>query len=156
MILVTLGTQKQPFNRLLQLIEESKIDDEIIVQAGHTKFESTKMKSFKFIDYDEMENLINEADLVITHGGTGSILTPLKKGKKVIACARLAKYGEHIDNHQQEIVEMFSSLGCIIELKEHDKLDSIYNNIDIFKPKKFVSNTEEFKIKLVEKIEKKD
>ena len=44
MILVTLGTQKQDFSRLLQYIEDSKIKDEIIVQAGYTKFKSEKMK----------------------------------------------------------------------------------------------------------------
>ena len=42
MILVTLGTQKQDFSRLLKYIEESNIKDEIIVQAGYTKFKSKK------------------------------------------------------------------------------------------------------------------
>ena len=48
MILVTLGTQKQQFTRLLEYIEKSNINDEIIVQAGFTKFESKKMKIFDF------------------------------------------------------------------------------------------------------------
>ena len=82
MILVTLGTQKQSFTRLLNLIEKANIKDEIIVQAGHTKYESKKMKILDFIDYQEMEKLIEKADLIITHGGTGSIVTPLKKEKK--------------------------------------------------------------------------
>ena len=77
MILVTLGTQKQQFTRLLDAIENSNIDDEIIVQAGHTKYESKKMKIFDFISYDKMEELVNKADIIITHGGTGSIVEPL-------------------------------------------------------------------------------
>ena len=44
MILVTLGTQKQDFTRVLDAIEKSNIQDEIIVQAGHTKYESKKMQ----------------------------------------------------------------------------------------------------------------
>ena len=79
MILVTLGTQKEPFTRLLDCIENSKIKDKIIVQAGHTKYESKKMEIFDFITYDEMVKLINDSSLVITHGGTGSILMPLKE-----------------------------------------------------------------------------
>ena len=83
MILVTLGTQKQQFTRLLDYIEKSSIKDEIIVQAGHTKYESKKMKIFDFISYEEMSKYVNESDIIITHAGTGSITGPLKKGKKV-------------------------------------------------------------------------
>ena len=115
MILVTLGTQKQDFTRLLDKIENSNIKDEIVVQAGHTKYKSDKIKIVDFIDYQEMNKLIDKADIIITHGGTGSILMPLKKGKKVIACARLKKYGEHIDDHQEQIVSVFTQEGYIKE-----------------------------------------
>ncbi len=144
MILVTLGTQKQQFVRLLNYIENSNIDDKIIVQAGHTSYESKKMDIFDFNDYDEMNKLIDNADLVITHGGTGSIITPLKKGKKVIACARKAEYYEHIDNHQIEIVEIFSKQGYVIELKESDNIDEIIKKAKDFKPKKYRENTDVF------------
>ena len=144
MILVTLGTQKQSFKRLLEKIENSKVEDEIIVQAGYTEFNSKKMKIIDFINYAEMEKLVDKADLIITHGGTGSILGPLKKNKKVIACARLAKYGEHVDNHQEELVSIFAKEGYILELGEDDKLDDLLSKIDKFKPKKYVSNTDNF------------
>ena len=144
MILVTLGTQKQSFKRLLEKIENSKVEDEIIVQAGYTEFNSKKMKIIDFINYAEMEKLVDKADLIITHGGTGSILGPLKKNKKVIACARLAKYGEHVATHQEELVSIFAKEGYILELGEDDKLDDLLSKIDKFKPKKYVSNTDNF------------
>ena len=144
MILVTLGTQKQSFKRLLEKIENSKVEDEIIVQAGYTEFNSKKMKIIDFINYAEMEKLVDKSDLIITHGGTGSILGPLKKNKKVIACARLAKYGEHVDNHQEELVSIFAKEGYILELREDDNLDDLLSKIDKFKPKKYVSNTDNF------------
>lgn len=153
MILVTLGTQKQQFNRLLDFIEKADLKGEIVVQAGFTKYESKKMKIFDFIPYGEMEELINKCDLVITHGGTGSILTPLKKGKKVIACARLSKYGEHVDDHQTELVNIFSEEGYIIELSDHNSLDDIMKNIKTFEPKEYKSNTNIFINKLKERIE---
>lgn len=144
MILVTLGTQKQPFTRLLETIDKSDINDRIVVQAGYTKFESKKMEIFEFIPYDEMTKLINECDLVITHGGTGSIIMPLKKDKKVIACPRLMKYGEHVDNHQTQIVDVFSEEGYIMALNENDDLNEIYQKSLKFNPNKYVSNTENF------------
>ena len=144
MILVTLGTQKQSFTRLLNLIEKSNIKDEIIVQAGHTKYESKKMKILDFIDYQEMEKLIEKADLIITHGGTGSIVTPLKKGKKVIACPRLKKYREHVDDHQQQIVDIFSEVGYILKVDENSNLDDLIKEIKNKKMTKFISNTNNF------------
>ena len=150
MILVTLGTQHQEFTRLLDYIEKSKIKDEIIVQAGYTKYKSKKMKMFDFIDYDKMAEYVRDADLIITHGGTGSITGPLKDGKKVIACARLAKYGEHVDDHQTEIVDVFSDEGYILKLDENTNLDDLIKRVKTFKPKKFESNTSNF-IKKLEK-----
>ena len=154
MILVTLGTQKQDFSRLLDYIEKSKIKEEIVVQAGYTKFESKKMKIFDFISYEEMEKYIDQADYVITHSGTGSVLTPLKKGKKVIVCARLAKYGEHVDDHQKQLTEIFRDEGYVLELTEENTLDDLVKELKSFKPKKYVSNTDNFIDKLKEEIDK--
>lgn len=154
MILVTLGTQKEQFTRLLNYIENSEIKDEIIVQAGYTKYKSNKMKIFDFIPYEIMEEYINNADLVITHSGTGSVLMPLKKGKKVIACARLSKFDEHIDDHQKELIEVFKDEGYILELDENNSLDDLIKQIKNFKPKKYESNTNNFISELKREIDK--
>ncbi len=144
MILVTLGTQKEAFPRLLDYIEKSKIKDKIIVQAGHTKYQSKKMEIFDFISYDEMQKLIDKASLIITHGGTGSILMPLKSSKKIIAVPRLKKYLEHVDDHQTQIVDVFQEEGYILSCNDGDDFNEIYDKSINFKPKKYVSNTENF------------
>lgn len=154
MILVTLGTQKQQFTRLLDYIENSNIKDEIIVQAGHTKYDSKKMKVFDFIDYDNMNEYVKRADIVITHGGTGSITGPLKEGKVVIACPRKKKYGEHVDDHQEQLVDVFYETGMILKLDENIKLDDVLKKAKAFKPNKFKSNTDNFIKKLEEEIDK--
>ena len=56
---------------------------------------------------------MDACDLVITHGGTGAIIGAVKRGKKVVAVPRLAKYGEHVDDHQIQLVEAFSKMGII-------------------------------------------
>jgi len=152
MILVTLGTQKEQFTRLLDYIEKSNIKDEIIVQAGYTKYNSSKMKIFDFIPYEEMNKYIDAADVVITHSGTGSVLMPLKKGKKVIVCARLQKYDEHVDDHQKQLLEVFKEEGYVLELDEDNSLDELLKEIKQFKPKKYKSNTDNFINKLKEQI----
>ena len=153
MILVTLGTQDKTFPRLLHAIQKQidkgNIKDKVIVQAGSTKFESSNMEIFDLIDRDKYAELISECDLLITHGGVGSIITGLKNNKKIIAAARLEKYGEHTNDHQLQIIERFSEAGYIVPLHDFDSLDKTIKEIKNFKPKKYKSNTNNM-IKLIE------
>jgi UDP-N-acetylglucosamine transferase subunit ALG13 len=146
MILVTLGTQDKEFTRLLDAIQKEidkgNIKEKVVVQAGYTKYESKDMEIFDFIDREKFEKLISECDILITHAGVGSILTGLNNGKKVIAAARLSKYKEHINDHQIQIVEKFDRLGYIIPLKDFGKLDKVLEKARKYKPKKYVSNTQ--------------
>ena len=79
MILITLGTHDKDFTRLLDLvqkqIDKGNIKDKVVVQAGHTKYESNDMEIFDLIDREKFSELISQCDLLITHGGVGSIIT---------------------------------------------------------------------------------
>lgn len=153
MIFVTLGTQDKSFSRLLKAIdkeiEKGTIKDKVVVQAGLTKYKSKNMEIFDLIPADKFDQYIEKSDLVITHGGAGSILTALKKNKKVIAAARLSKYKEHTNDHQKQIVKEFSDEGYILELNDFNKLGKLIEKSKKFKPKKFMSNTKNM-IKLLE------
>ena len=123
MIFVTLGSQKFQFDRLLQAVDELKTDEEIFAQIGYSNYEPQNYEYKKFLDRDEFENVMDKADIVITHGGTGAIIGAVKMGKKVIAVPRLKKYGEHVDDHQLQLVEQFKDLNLICACKNVDKLD---------------------------------
>ena len=158
MIFVTLGTQDKPFTRLLEAIQKQIdagiIKDKVIVQAGYTKFESDDMKIYELINMDEFDKLIKECDILITHGGVGSITGGLMHGKKVIAAARLKEYKEHTNDHQVQIIEVFSKAGYILKLDDFDKLDEVLRKSKKFKPKRFISNTDKFINNLKNYIEK--
>lgn len=153
MIFITLGTQKEPFTRLLDYVEEANTHEKIIAQVGHTNYQSNKMEVLNFVSNEQLTDYIKKADIVITHGGTGSVLTALKNNKKVIACARLKKFGEHVDDHQKELVELFDKKGHLIELDEKTSLDKILANINDFKPKPYSSNTNTFIEHIISEIE---
>lgn len=153
MILITLGTQDKEFKRLLDMIQEQidkkNIKDKVVVQAGHTKYESIDMEIFDLIDRQKFSKLISECDILITHGGVGSIINGLKNNKKVIVAPRLSKYDEHMNDHQLQITANFSKAGYILPLYENDDLGKVLEKADKFKPKKFVSNTNNM-VKLIE------
>ena len=152
MILVTLGTQDKEFKRLLDAIQreidKGTIKDKVIVQAGCTKYKSKDMEILDLIPYDKFDEYIKKCDLLITHGGVGSIITGLTNNKKVIAAPRLAKYKEHTNDHQIQIIENFKESGFILALDDFDKLSEILEKAKTFKPKKYKSNTKNM-IKLV-------
>ena len=146
MIFVILGTQDKKFPRLLDAlqkkIDEGKISkkEEIIVQAGSTKYESKNMKIIDYMSVRKFEECIDRADLIICHAGVGTILTALKKGKKIIAAARLKQYGEHVNDHQLQILDNFTAEGYILALEDFDKIDLLIKQAKRFTPAKFTSN----------------
>ena len=141
MILVLLGTQNNQFTRLLQEIEKcidnGTINQRVVVQAGFTKFESSKMNIFDLKPREVVENLADEAEFIITHGGVGSILMAIKKNKKVIAVPRLSEFNEHVNDHQRQIVEIFNDKGYIIGVQNIEDLSETIKQIDEFKPKPY-------------------
>lgn len=158
MILVTLGTQDKSFDRLLKALDnkvaEGKINDKIVVQAGTTHYESKNMEIYDFVPYDKFDDLIDSCDILITHGGVGSIITGLKHHKKVIAAARLKEYKEHTNNHQLQIIENFSEAGYILELKDFDNIDLLIKEAKTFKPNAYKSNKTNFIALIEEEINK--
>ena len=160
MILVMLGTQNNDFSRLLKeidnLIDKHVIKDEVVVQAGYTKYESKNMKIFDLIPKDKLLSLQQKSDLIITHGGVGSIISSIEKGKKVIAVPRKHEYLEHVNNHQEEIVQTFNDKGYIIGIEDVKDLENAIIKSREFIPKKYIhDNTKMLKIieDFIEKVE---
>ena len=111
------------------------------------------MKILDYISGKEFEEIFDKAGLIITHAGVGTIIMGLEKHKKMIVAARLKQYGEHVNDHQKQILENFSSNGFIIPLEDFDKLDEAIKQAKDFKPKEFKGNNEKFVKNLEEEIE---
>ena len=147
MIFVTLGTNDKSFKRLLDAfereIELGNIKDKVVVQAGFTKYRSKKMKIIDLMSIDEFTKYVKECDLLVTHGGVGTILDGLKLGKKIIAFPRLSKYKEHVNDHQIEIINEYYKEGYILTGKVKD-LKDIIESSKTFVPKPYKSNNYKF------------
>ena len=153
MILVLLGTQNNSFHRLLEEVQKNidngNIQEEVVVQKGYTKFESKDMTIYDELPIEKFNELIEKADLVITHGGVGSIISSVTRGKKVIAVPRLKKYNEHVNDHQLDIIQTFDEMGYIIGIQEVQQLGEAIKKVKEFKPKEYIKNTGNI-IKIIE------
>ncbi len=159
MILVLLGTQNNSFHRLLEEIEKNiengNINEEVVVQAGYTKFEpkteKQRIKIFNTIPKKELDALIEKANLVIAHGGVGSMVTANQKGKKVIAVPRRKKFGEHVNDHQAETIEIFAQKGYVLPIKNVEELAQALQSVRDFMPIKYQKDEESNIIGIIEK-----
>ncbi|QKE74980.1 beta(1,3)galactosyltransferase EpsH [Arthrobacter citreus] len=146
MIFVTVGSQKFQFNRLLQeidrLIEEKKIDfNEVFAQTGYSTYEPRFYSYKKFLDKEEFLDVIEKSEIIVTHGGTGSIVNGVKKEKKVIGVPRTVQYDEHVDNHQFEIIEQFTNSNMIYGISDLSELEIAINKVKDMQFRKYESNT---------------
>lgn len=126
MILIVLGSQKFQFNRLLEyvdeLISEQIINEKVIAQSGFSDYIPKNYEITPFFSQDEFQKNMSDADIIITHAGTGSIVTALKKHKKVIAVPRLKKFDEHVDDHQLQIIENFVQKDLLFSANDKQQL----------------------------------
>ena len=152
MIFITLGSQKFQFNRLLEAVDKLDVDEEIFAQIGYSDYKPKNYKYKEFLDRDEFSSVMDKADIVITHGGTGAIIGAVKKGKKVIAVPRLAKYGEHVDDHQVQLIGQFKELNLIYSCEDMD-LEKALETVKKTVYKVYQSNTERIIKSLEEFIE---
>lgn len=136
MIFVTVGTHEQPFDRLIKevdrLIHSGVIKEEVFIQRGICSMVPLNCPSSEVISYDDMFKKVNEARIVITHGGPGSIMLPLSMGKVPIVVPRQAKFNEHVDNHQVDFTRHLERGKKIIAVYEIETLEYKIINYDRF------------------------
>lgn len=141
-IFVTVGSRNYPFDRLFkkldELCEEGVIQGEMFAQLGTSKYQPKHYGYKDFVSQDEFLEKVKWADIVVSHGASGSIMKALNEGKKVIAVTRLEKYGEHINDHQIQNNEAFAQNGYVLAVFEMDELgkafDAYYKGTDGTRP----------------------
>lgn len=152
MVFITLGTQGNQFPRCLemvdQLIGELHPPHEFIAQVGYTKYETNNIKLLPFLSETDFKKYIKDADVVITHAGSGALFSAIQLGKKAIAVARLKKYNEMVNDHQTELVRKLTKEGYI--------LDGTYSIIDAWKEvESFTPRKCDFTCSLLKEIKEK-
>ncbi len=135
MIFVTVGTHEQPFNRLIQCIDNLKrdglINEDVIIQTGYSTYKPLFCIWQKLFPYQEMLKLVEQARIVITHGGPSSFIMPLQIGKTPIVVPRKHEFNEHVNDHQVIFAEAVAErMGTIIVVNDMEQLADTINNYD--------------------------
>lgn len=135
MIFVTVGTHEQQFNRLVECVDQMKekglLQEEVIVQTGYSTYEPKHCTWQKLFPFQQMLKNVEQARIVITHGGPSSFIMPLQIGKIPIVVPRQKQYEEHVNDHQVDFCRAVSRRqGNIILAEEMDALEQAILNYD--------------------------
>jgi UDP-N-acetylglucosamine transferase subunit ALG13 len=151
MIFIMVGTHTQPFNRLLEkidnLLENQTITEEVIAQIGNSTYIPKNYKYEKFFSEEKRNKLLKESKIIITHAGAGCIIDSLMVGKIPIAIPRLKKYREHNNDHQIDIIREFKKQNKVIPVYNIENLKNVITQSKTIKFKKQSSE-------LIKKLEK--
>lgn len=124
-----MGSREYQFNRLLkkldELVADGTVKDKIVAQIAQSEYEPKNYEWYRFLDRNLFKQYQQDADLIVSHGGTGALVGALKMGKQVIAVPRLAKYGEHIDDHQTQVTSALTGAGYLREVLDMDDLANV-------------------------------
>ena len=120
MIFVTCGSSPAGFERMMLALEVLP-PSELIVQHGPVAAPPCA-KGCDFLPFDRVVELMQEADLVVSHAGVGSILCALQAGHVPIVFPRLKRHGETVDDHQVELARALAQRGTVLVATTADEL----------------------------------
>ena len=124
MIFVTVGTHTTGFNRLIDAVDAwaATANEEVVAQVGSSTSEPSHCRWFRFASPEEIDRLMAEARIVVTHAGAGSLLRAIQAGCTVVAVPRRAVHGESLDDHQFELCEALGEAGLVRPALDVEKL----------------------------------
>lgn len=114
---VTVGTDHHPFDRLIRWINDWLGQHPEQIQAFVVQWGSASVEPIcpgeRFLDVGRLDELLESADVMICHGGPGSIADAWARGQVPIAVPRLRRFGEVVDDHQIDFCRKLASLGRV-------------------------------------------
>ncbi|MFC3501901.1 glycosyltransferase [Micromonospora krabiensis] len=124
-LLLAVGTDTHPFERLVRWLEEwhgdAAADVRLTVQHGHTRSPALP-GAVPFLRHDALQAALADADLVVCHGGPATILEARRHGRLPIVVPRDPARGEHVDDHQQLFARRLGAAGLVALCESREAL----------------------------------
>lgn len=122
MILVTIGTNEQPFDRLVRAAATLDGLESLLVQYGSSEVPHGRGEWVDFVSFEDLSAQMREARVVVCHAGVGSIMLARRCGKRPIVVPRRLHMGEAVDDHQLPIARRLDASGVVTLLEDTDRL----------------------------------
>ncbi len=124
MIFVSVGTHETPFDRLLRAVSELDLGEDLVVQHGLSAVRCDGATEFDFLPFDRVLEYVQGARAIVTHAGVGSVMLALANDKRPIVMARLHRFGEAVDDHQDELAARLAAAGLVDVVGDSSELSA--------------------------------
>jgi UDP-N-acetylglucosamine--N-acetylmuramyl-(pentapeptide) pyrophosphoryl-undecaprenol N-acetylglucosamine transferase len=125
LIFATVGTHRQPFERMLDGLQGLPDPTDVVVQYGCGRPPEGVGRAVAFMPFDEIQECLEAADKVVTHAGVGSILCARRAGHVPVVVPRLRALGEHVDDHQVELTRALAERGVVVPAWQGEELAAV-------------------------------
>lgn len=132
MIFVTVGTDL-PFDRMMRVIDDwarGHNRRDIFAQIGEGGWRPGFIQHAEFLQPPEFKKRFNEASLIISHAGMGTILSALFYGKPILVMPKRASLGEHRNEHQMATARRMSGSGLVSMAADETELRRMLDRLE--------------------------
>lgn len=142
MIFVTVGTDL-PFDRMLKVIDAwagERGRRDVFAQIGEGGWKPSHIEYSEFLQPPDFKKRFNEASLIISHAGMGTILSALFYGKPILVMPKRASLGEHRSEHQVATAKKMMELGNVNVAFDEDELRHRLDHLDEMRPPRAIGD----------------
>lgn len=122
MILFTIGTNEQPFDRLVRAAAGLGGTEALVVQYGSSAVEHGRGTWIDYMTFEELAAYMRDARLVVCHAGVGSIMLARHCGKTPLVVPRRLHLREAVDDHQVKLARRLEADGLVKLLEDEREL----------------------------------
>ncbi len=136
MIFVTVGTDL-PFDRMMRVIDgwaRNYARRDVFAQIGEGGWEPKYIEFTHFLQPPDFKRRFDEASLIISHAGMGTILTALLSGKPILIMPKRASLGEHRSEHQVDTARCMHELYGVQVAYDESQLAFMLSHLADFSP----------------------
>jgi UDP-N-acetylglucosamine transferase subunit ALG13 len=127
MIFVTVGSE--PFDRLIQALDRwvaaNPDCEEVFAQIADANYQPTHFRYVAFLSPNEYRGAFQRARFVISHAGTGTIITALELRKPIVVMPRKATLRETRNEHQLATVRHFQKYEIMRVADSEEQLPAV-------------------------------
>jgi len=124
MIFVTVGSTD--FDALVRKVDAlcAQHDLKAIMQIGSGEYVPQNAQEY-FRYAPSLDDYYDQADIVISHGGLGTVVEVLRQGRKLIAVSNPDRY----DTHQDDLLDTLAEAGNLVWCRNLDDLEQDIRDI---------------------------
>lgn len=142
MILITVGTDL-PFDRMVKVVDawaRKNQRQDVFAQIGEGGWKPEFIRHADFLQPGEFREYFSASKIIISHAGMGTILSALFHGKPILVMPKLARLGEHRNEHQTATALRMRELGNVnVAFDEEELLDRL-DHLDELEPSRKIGS----------------